>query len=153
MPFMLDSVPVTLIGSQLVGLKTNSGRLMSTLTVLTWKGMPSLPVGSAPFGDRDLRSQGVDVHGRSHDFAVTRADAEVERTGLLGDVDREAERRAVVGAGEEHLAALDEDRFGTGARARRDFADLASTGQVPSAACGSPHSGTFERFPETPGGS
>ena len=46
---MLDSVPSTLIGLQLVGLNTKSGRLIVTLTALTWKGIPYLLVGSAPF--------------------------------------------------------------------------------------------------------
>ncbi len=48
-PPVLDMVPATLSALQLVGLKTKSGRLISTTTFLTWKGMPYLPVGSAPF--------------------------------------------------------------------------------------------------------
>ncbi len=43
---MLERVALTFSGLQLVGLKTKLGRLMRTLTLLTWKGMPYLPVGS-----------------------------------------------------------------------------------------------------------
>jgi hypothetical protein len=86
---------------------------MSTSTSLTWNG------------DRQLRGVRVDVHGRADHFAVARAGTEVERAGVLGDVDRQAERRTLVGAGEEYLAAFDEVRFGARAGTRGQFPDLA----------------------------
>ncbi len=87
--------------------------------------MPYLPVGSRPVGHGQLRRLRVDAHRRPHHFAVARPGPQVQRPGVLGDVDREAEGRAVVRPGHEHLAALDEDRFGPWPRAGRHFADLA----------------------------
>ncbi len=148
-PWVLAMVPVTLSGLQLVGLMKSA--VDQHVDLLDLEGDAVLARRERAVGDGQLRGLRVDADGGAYDFAVAGAGTEVERAGVLGDVDREAERGAIVRAGEEHPAALDEDRFGAGAGAGGHFADLLAAEQVPSAAWGSPQSGTPERLPERPG--
>ena len=67
--------------------------------------MPYLPVGSAPLVTVSCAVCGFTLTVARTTSQSQGPDPEVQRAGLLGDVDREAEGGAVVGAGQEHLAA------------------------------------------------
>ncbi len=88
--------------------------------------------------DRDARGARVDVERLADDHG-----AEIERPGDSRDDDREAERAAVVGTGEIHLAG---QVVGIGARPGGDRrgADPGAGGQLGLASCATPVPGWLE---------
>ena len=80
MPSVLDSVPLTVIGSQFVGLNMNSGRLITTLIVPDRTGCRPTIVGSA-----SVVTVNCAVCGSTSTVARTTCSrAQVERTGPPG---------------------------------------------------------------------
>jgi hypothetical protein len=103
-PSALSIVPVTAVGVQFVGLNVKSGRLTFTLTCLICKGMPSMIVGIAN-GEPDGSVVIVNAAVMRVDFDLRADDdrpafLQVERAGLRGVHDREAERGALIRAGD-----------------------------------------------------
>ena len=119
-------------GSQLVGLRAKSGRSSSTRIERRRSGMPSRIWGRGSETAVTWAVVGIDVEGRPDDDV-----AEVIGAGDRRGDHREAERRALVGAGEVDLAG-EVDGVGAGAGAGDRGADLASGGTARVACSASP---------------
>jgi hypothetical protein len=84
---------VTAIGLQFVGLNVNPGRSMSTLTVRSLIGIPSMIVGNGSVVTVTYRISRVDI-----DLAPLGTNVpEVERPGYHRNHDRQTERSTLVG--------------------------------------------------------
>ena len=129
-PSTLESVPVIANFEQFVGLNVKFGRLIVTLTCWICSGMPSRMVGILYGPESSLVIVSAAVIGFTSIFALTTTLArwpglQVERPGLRGVHDRQAERRALVRAGDVHLAAGHAERVAADADADGRFADQA----------------------------
>ena len=130
----------------------NPGRSITALIERRSAGMPVDDRRQRVGRDRQLRGMGVDFDLRAHDLRFQR-----ERPSDDRDDDRQAERRAVIAAGQVDrrggLPGLgDEQRVGARSGADNRVPDLRRGGARPLRACGSPQSGTFEIIPNRPSG-
>src|SRR5438309_763359 len=125
----------------------NSGRLMFTLTVLTWKGIPSLAVGS---GSETVVT--APVYGSTNNAARRCSSPRSNGPAFVGTTSERPNGAPLYGPVRYARPLVTQNGVGPGPAADATVPIWLSGPQAPWEACGSPHTVTWETAPSRPGG-